>query len=80
MVSRGSEPQFRQTASVVHLTAYKFEAISFEEDYQFAQFTLELGAGTDPAFLEAYNKITDQFDGTFYQECVTALQTGTVVV
>lgn len=59
-------------AGVVHLTAYKFEAIGFNEDYQFAMATLQLSASSDPAsYSDAYNKFTDQFDGHFYQECVT---------
>jgi len=56
----------------VHLTAYKFEAIGFEEDYQFAEATLQLNAGSNPAYYDAYEKFTELWDNHFYQKCVMA--------
>jgi len=56
----------------VHLTAYKFEAIGFEEDYQFAEATLQLNAGSNPSYYDAYEKFADLWDNHFYQKCVTS--------
>jgi len=66
-----------EDAGLVHLTAYKFEALGFEEDYQFAEVTLQLNAGSDATYAAAYNKFSDLWDGHFYQNCV--LVTGSKV-
>merc|ERR1712048_654664 len=59
-----------EDAGLVHLTAYKFEALGFEQDYQFAEATLQLNAGSDPTYYDAYNKFNGLWDGHFYQQCV----------
>jgi C1A family cysteine protease len=50
----------------VYLTAYTFQTYDFLQQYQFAQATLQLSGSKDPKALDAFNKITDQFDGVFY--------------
>jgi len=50
----------------VYITAYKFQTYDFLQQYQFAQATLQLSGSTDPHATDAFNKITDQFDGVFY--------------
>lgn len=59
-----------EDAGLVHLTAYKFEALGFEQDYQFAEVTLQLNAGSDASYYDAYDKFSDLWDGHFYQACV----------
>jgi len=51
-----------------YISGLTFEAIDFLSQYQFAQATLQLSAGSDAKALDAYNKITDQFDGVFYNK------------
>jgi len=52
----------------VYLTAYTFQAIDFLQQYQYAQATLQLSGSSDPHALDAFNKLTDQFDGVFYSK------------
>jgi C1A family cysteine protease len=51
-----------------YLTAYKFQTYDFLQSYQFAQATLQLMGSKDTHALDAFNKLTDQFDGTFYSK------------
>jgi len=51
-----------------YLTAYTFQAIDFLQQYQFAQATLQLSASSDPKSLNAFSKLTDQFDNVFYSK------------
>lgn len=58
-----------QTAGeYAYFTAYSFQAIDFLSQYQFAQATLQLSGSTDPKAMDAFNKLTDQFDGVFYSK------------
>lgn len=51
-----------------YLTAYTFQAIDFLSQFQFAQATLQLSGSSDPKALDAFGKLTDQFENVFYSK------------